>query len=467
MHRARSAALALALLSCGEREPARPTPAPEPQAASETAPQPEPVVEPEPSAPAEDEARDGERPLSAGSRRLVEALPDGVELTFVVTRGLPDWFSDWERVADAFADSYRQAGLRVRVLEATDRTRREIEALGVRESLAHLPRSREPARVHRGIVVRRRGRARVIQGIEPWWVEYEIARALRPLVDPPLVIGIASTARLRAARACLDGYDVENVDLASPIDEHVRALLLIEPAPLSPTEVAHVRDYLARGGSVGVFGGRARARGVPWRGGVVDIVDDGLGPLLAEWGVSFTNEIVASTNASRMEIPFGRRRRPVWYPFAPLGHVPEVAMHPALLRSTAPRFPFASAMAVVPREGIERDFVISGRETWTTRELPEDLGPIALESLPTPADRTERPLAALLRRGWGSDRAARLFVSAADFVRDDLVAEEGCDVGPVAELNPRATFARIVDWLALEPDLIDIGASDRDAPNAF
>lgn len=438
--------------------------------ACDDAPAARPPAPPEVRAP---EAPPPSRGLQPGTRRLLASLPSDVEIVFVTTPGLPDWYSRWEEVVADYARSVRAAGVAVRVLASTPETRDSIAALGVpleERSVGTASGELQTLQVQRGVVVRR-GERRVLlaERAEYWWFEYELVRQLRAFAPPPYSVGIAPTrVPLSEALACLDRHDVREVDPTRPIDPGLRAVLLIEPDPLPAGAVAHLRAYLASGGSVGVFGGPARARGVPWEGGGVGFVEDSLAALLEEWGVSFeTGAVVWTEGGGRVPVEVAPGFvHPIGYPLISGGSISEMAMHPAFLRGHSLRFPLASPMTLEEREGVHRSFVLAAEETWAAPP-PRELEPRALrEQLDAPDSRTEHPLAALLVRG--GPRPARLLVSAADFVRDDLIEEAGCD-NPLenADANPRIHFVRFVDWLALEPDLLDVGVSDRDVPTAF
>jgi hypothetical protein len=389
------------------------------------------------------------RPLTPATERLVAALPEDVELTFVVEdiahEGPP---SPWDALARDFARSYRAAGLSVRVLEVGDANVAEVRRLGIERR----------SEGYRGAVVRRGERAIVLpHAPDDWWLEYEIARLLRPFAPPPYVIGIARTAApLTEARRCLTHPEIREVDLSRPIDPALRAVLVIEPEPLGEAERTHLRAYLADHGSVGIFGVGVRLSEPPWEGGSVALADFGLAPLLDEWGVTTTHDMLFATAPAASRTYEGREHFwTVW----PAGGAGEMDYHPGLERGRSLRFPFAVAMSVAPREDIEAALVDGS--TWIG-PVPDNVGARAARAA-RGASAASRPLAVFLRRGRSG---GRLFVSSADFVRDDLAWRRGCD-DDLADYHPRAMFTRVVDWLALDVDLVDIGPAERDIPIAF
>lgn len=107
-------------------------------------------------------------------------------------------------------------------------------------------------------------------------------------------------------RQALDGnYEVRDVSLAQPVPDDIETLVLAGPANLDATAVEHVDQFVMRGGSLVVLAGRYRI--APGQGLVVEKVTTGLESMLAKWGITLGDEMVADEKSDVFPVPQNRQ----------------------------------------------------------------------------------------------------------------------------------------------------------------
>lgn len=176
-----------------------------------------------------------------------------------------------------------------------------------------------------GMVLRYRGREAVLPFVLPQTLQYGFLSELNRLVrEREVSVGFVSGSHPFAAdpgppvfgeAIALLGtqYRVrELVRLADgmPVPEDVAVLVVARPDTLHPRELFEIDQYLQRGGRALVLAERLRVDLDRYE---ARLVDPGIDPLLDAWGVALTDELVWDTEANWLRIEgAGRTQFPFW-----------------------------------------------------------------------------------------------------------------------------------------------------------
>jgi ABC-2 type transport system permease protein len=105
-------------------------------------------------------------------------------------------------------------------------------------------------------------------------------------------------------RDLLENYEVRDIQLAARIPDEIEVLLLCGPANLDARAAEVIDQFVMRGGSLIVLGGRYRL--APSQGIDIEKVSTGLEPLLAAWGVTLFDQLVRDPKSDTFPTPHRR-----------------------------------------------------------------------------------------------------------------------------------------------------------------
>lgn len=377
-----------------------------------------------------------------------------------------------------------------------------------------------------GLVLRHRGRERVVPFVLPQNLEYAFASAVRWLTrEDDVVVGLLAGAGPGADGAFQTARDVlslqhrveDVVGLAEgdPVPDEVDVLLVARPRDLHPRAAFAIDQYVQKGGRAILCVDPLR---VDMESGRVLATETGLEPLLDAWGASLSNGLVWDQRCNDL---IGHRTVPgagqvserVAYPYFPAIDAAGLAReHPTTANLPAAHLFWCHALidrtaeedvdgvAVLP--GVERTVLLSTSErAWLVPRLTafeldvENLEAQAAELLATRAGRSY-PLAVALEGPLPSPFAGGAPVpydAIEETLYQDLVREAVARGEEPPERGLRATdepvlsaerpahvvvvgdadwiadgrwfkvenrmlLENLVDWLALDTDLMEIRA---------
>jgi gliding-associated putative ABC transporter substrate-binding component GldG len=447
--------------------------------------------------------------LSDGSKRAVQQLDDQLEITAYFTKDLPPPFNATERYVRDILDEYQAASkgkLKIRFINPEDdETRQEAEAAGV-QKVAHQKIENDAVSVvegYRGIVFSYLGETKALPAISGTdGLEYDITEMIRLLAGDKVKIGVLSghegptlAQGLKTFQGFLPTYDIVEVSAAQPIDQKIKALLIVAPEnPLSDDELRNIDAFVMNGGNLGVFGGATKVKqeqdsltGSP--------VNTGINRLLEKWGVKVRDEIVADSRCGQapFRTPFGISI-PVAFPPVPVIDFDEKqSEHPVAYRLQQVFMPFIDPLQETGELKAEKDVKLtvvarSSKDSWTLKGESIDLKPrdprqwsrgpergpfpvaIALEGNLPSAFRAEALSSAEGAAPQGprgpakAQKPVHVFIAGSSgFIRDEFLPQ--AERGGQMEMNPSVAFGlNAVDWLSQEDALIAVRAKSVDEP---
>lgn len=447
--------------------------------------------------------------LSDGSKRVVQNLEDTLEVNAYFTKDLPPPFNATERYVRDLLDEYAAASggkVRVRFINPdNDETREAAETEGV-QRVAHQKIENDAVQVvegYRGVVFKYLGERRtipVIQGTDG--LEYEITQTLKQLTGEKIKIGVLGghegptvSDKMNTIRGLLPTYELVDVRATEPIDQSLRALLIVGPeTALSEEELRNIDAYVMNGGSLGVFGGTMK---VSQEGPDLTAkpADSGINRLLEKWGVKIKNELVADAQCGQMPMRTQLGISiPVAYPPMPvIAFDSEQTAHPVLFRLQQAIMPFVSPLKLTGELKNDKDVKITvlgqtSKQSWSLtgdsinlkprnpREwAPEALtGPmpiaVAIEGkLPSAfaAEAVSSVDSTVPAGPKGPARAEKpvhvLVLASNSLLRDDFLPPPDRMQGDQL-LGFVALPLNAIDWLAQEDELIAIRAKSVEDP---
>jgi ABC-2 type transport system permease protein len=447
--------------------------------------------------------------LSSGSKRVVESLEDELTVTAYFTKDLPPPFNATERYVRDLLDEYKAAGGGKVVVKFvnpdTDEARSEAEAAGA-QRVAHQKIENDAVQVvegYRGVVFEYLGERRAIPAVSGTeGLEYDITQTLKQLTGEKLKLGLLGGHEgptlekgLSTLKAFLPTYDIVSVDAKQPIDEKLKALLVVAPEnALTDDELRNIDAYVMKGGNLGVFGGTVKVKQDEQQLGA-EKAESGVNRLLSKWGVSLGSELVADAQCGQapMRTQFGISI-PVSYPPVPVVNFDEEqASHPIAYRLEQLFVPFGVSLTLNDELRGDKDVQVrvlgrTSKRSWLLEGDNVDLkvrqprewsmsqkrGPFAVAvavegKLPSAfrAEAVSSTEGAAPQGPRGPERAAHpvhVFVSGASgFLRDEFLPP--ARPGQQQELNATISFGlNVVDWLAQEDELIAIRAKSVEDP---
>jgi ABC-type uncharacterized transport system involved in gliding motility auxiliary subunit len=293
----------------------------------------------------------------------------------------------------------------------------------------------------------------------------------------------------------LPTYDISQVDAKSPIDQSIKALLIVAPEnPLSDDELRNIDAYVMKGGGLGVFGGTLKIKQEQTELSAAPL-NTGVNRLLEKWGVKIQSEVVADAKCGQapFRTPIGLQI-PVAFPPVPIiAFDDKQAEHPIAYRLTQVFAPFGSTLKQTNELKGEKDVTLTvlaqtSKNSWLIEGENVDLKPrhprewtmsskrgpfpiaMAIEGkLPSafraePVSSTEGGAAAGPRGPARADKPVHVFVVASSgFIRDEFLPNP--ERASAQDLNSAVAFGlNAVDWLAQEDELIAIRAKSVEEP---
>lgn len=362
-----------------------------------------------------DVTRDGSYTLAAASRETLKALDEPVTITAYFTENLPAPYSSNARYVRDLLEEFRSAS-RGQVAfefidpagqetEADKETRREVkqdifgrrfrEPTSVEKELTSAgvqpvelrvieDDQQQTRRAYMGLVIKHKEKKEVIpvvKGVEG--LEYDLTTLIRKLARTRTpVIGIlqghgepSPNEKLRFLQSSLSQtYELRPVELGQKdrFDASLDALLVIGPkTALSPLEVKAVDQFLMEGKSVALFLDTLQ---VDLRQFNPSEANHGLTQWLSTQGVTLGDQLVADVTSASINVSEQRGymmvQMPVPFPFLPVVKHLE-GDSPISKGLSDVIFPFASAVSVMPVDGVQGQVLArSSTKSWLENKPP-------------------------------------------------------------------------------------------------
>jgi ABC-type uncharacterized transport system involved in gliding motility auxiliary subunit len=461
--------------------------------------------------------------LSQGSKHLVSNLKDRMEIIGYFSSDLPPPHNATERYVRDLLTEYKDASKGKIALRFIHPEKDEEKQAAERDGIHRVQDQKlesDSFSVHegfRGIAFKYLGDTRAIAQVDDTdGLEYEITQIIKELTGEKVKIGVVAGhnaeptpnpmqmqmgqppqggVKLNSLKAYLPTYTVSEVKLDKEVPSDLKALLIVQPdKPFEEKELRYIDQFVMRGGSLAVFGGELKVdmQGAAPTGSPVDT---GLNKLLAKWGVTMGDKVVADAQCGRARMPtnFGI---PIAVPYPP---VPIITFedyqrkHPVLFRLDQTAMPYTSALTLtdtlkndkevkrtVLAQSTKNSWLMDGktidlkaRERWEVPQerqsfvvgialegkLPSAFGP-DLASSPEKGDNPTSDIKAPAR----AEKSVHVLVMGTGyFMRDEFLPQpQGGSHEPTGTAAVLALNA--VDWLAQDSDLIEIRAKSVEDP---
>ncbi len=434
--------------------------------------------------------------LSAGSERLASSLKDQMEIVAYFTENLPPPFNATERYVRDILAEYAAASegkIRVRVINPNDDEKAQAaENDGVRKVSHQVVEndgvtSREG---FRGIALRYLGESKAIPVVEDTsGLEYQLSLLIKEMVGEKLELGVVGghdgpslsaghpqvpgqppQPGLNGLKEATPTYDMKEVNLTTPIDSKLRAVIMVDPTkPFSDQELNTLKAYLAEGGSLGIFGGSLKVE-MQSQAPNATVVDTGLNKLIKPWGLSFEPGMVADVQCGQapLQTPFGVS---VFVPYPPVPVVSftdEQAEHPALFRLNQIGMPFTAPISFkkdAEMKGLKRTVLAkSTKNSWLLTGTSIPVQPRQPREWSQTGRSGPFALAVAVEGKMGGSKPARALVAGTGaMIRDEFLPQANRrgerDLGAFLAFGLNA-----IDWLAQDADLIAIRAKSVEDP---
>ncbi|QQR89996.1 MAG: GldG family protein [Myxococcales bacterium] len=442
--------------------------------------------------------------LSKGSKNLANRLKDRLEIRAYFTKDLPYPYNALERYSRDILEEYEAASdgkIHVRyITPETDEEKEDAQRDGVQQ--IPTPDLREDrigeVQAFRGMSFHYLGNTKAIPYLEnTQGLEYQITQTIKELAGEKLLIGVLKGHEspslekgLTGIKQTLQGtYDFQEIDGDADIPIDMRAILVVNPqTPLSEIEIANLRGFVNRGGSLGIFGG---SRKLPEQllNGAASQADSSLNTLLKPWGVSIDSGMVADAECGSVNAPTNipGLALPVRYPLLPEVRISEEqAEHPVLFRLNQLQLPFTSRVTVSNKAKTSSAYKTevlakSSDNSWLINDAEIDLSP-RQQWYPS-AQLGPFPLAVALEGKLGenanegpmstpdgddakkNEKVARVLVVGSGFAIEDRALPPADPRTGERPMTSTLAFAlNTVDWLAQDADMVGIRAKNVEEP---
>lgn len=461
--------------------------------------------------------------LSQGSKHLASTLKDRMEIVGYFSADLPPPHNATERYVRDLLTEYKDSSHGKIALRFIHPEKDDEKQAAERDGIHRVQDQKlesDSFSVHegfRGIAFKYLGDTRAIAQVDDTdGLEYEITQIIKELTGEKVKIGVVAGhnaepapnpmqmqmgqppqggVKLTSLKAYLPTYTVSEVKLDKEVPTDLKALLIVQPdKPFDDKELRYIDQFVMRGGSLAVFGGEVKVE-MQQPAPTGSPVDTGLNKLLAKWGVTMGDKIVADAQCGRARMPtnFGI---PIAVPYPP---VPIITFedyqrkHPVLFRLDQTAMPYTSALTLtdtlkndkevkrtVLAQSTKNSWLMDGksidlkaRERWEVPQerqsfvvgialegkLPSAFGP-EMASSPEKGDNPTSDIKAPAR----AEKSVHVLVMGTGyFMRDEFLPQpQGGSHEPPGTAAVLALNA--VDWLAQDSDLIEIRAKSVEDP---
>lgn len=407
--------------------------------------------------------------LSPGSRAALSRLEEPLVVQAYFTAGLPAPYSVNERYLRDLLAEYRSAGkgkvsVRWQDPSASAEVEKEARAAGIEPVQVNLVgRGQFSAReAFMGAALLYKGRKATLPVVASASdLEYELTRRLKTLVDPAKkVVGFTAGHGERdpGDRSVAPLFELlrqqmslSAASLEKPWPGKLDALWIFAPTQrFTAKELDRLREWVRGGGALGILLSR---RALDFERYTSEPRDTGLETLLAEWGVSVSQELVADAQSDRIET----QRRVGPYLAASVSDYPLIPVatrfargHAAMRGLEAVSFPFTHALTLgaAPAGVTATPLAESSPRSWLRSEAA--IAPDQSLERPSGSKRGPFALAAALEGPFAPGAPpARVVVVAASSLLDPRFANRASGVDFLLNL---------LDWSYGEEELLALRA---------
>ncbi|WP_224365150.1 GldG family protein [Hyalangium versicolor] len=454
-----------------------------------------------------DVTKEGIYTLASASKDTMAGLEDPVTVTAYFTENLPAPYSGNARYVRDLLAEYRSASKgklsfefidpSAQETEADKETKREVkrdifgrqfrEPTSVEKELSSLgiqpveirvveQDQMQTKRAYMGLVIKHQEKKEVIPVVQDLGsLEYDLTSLIRKMTRPktPVLAVLqgheepALNEKFTRLQAMLSQtYEVRPLDLTGKdkVDEDVDALLILGPkTAFKPNEIRAVDQFLMQGKSAAFFLDSIQ---VDTRTFESTPAEHGLGPLLATYGITVGDKLVADAQSAHLNVQERRGfmvvSMPVPFPFIP--QLQQLEVDSPLTRGlTGVTFPFVTDVTVQPVEGSTatvlarssakswlegKPYNIDPRRDWRNETI-NPAGPYnlmvqvsgKLKSHFASEANASGPNGPVLAESKGEARV--IVVGGSTLLWDDFMARPN-----------QALLLNVADWLLLDPALL-------------
>ena len=431
--------------------------------------------------------------ISPSTRTVLHRLDDVVNIQVYFSEALPPYLATLDRQVKDLLDEYRARAGNKLVVEfidpAEDPAReRSVIAMGIpKVQLNIIQRDKaEVTGAFLGIAVQYEDKSEVIPVVQSVNnLEYDLTSAIVKVTSERETVGFAGSAEatltsgLSGMQQVLgEQYDIRPVSPGSgPVDPDIATLIVVDQDGLTEEALYHIDQFVMRGGRLLVL-----APGVALQEGTLAARDRQvrMGPLLATWGVSVSNALVADSQSAMASFSQGYMTFSVPYPWWPQIIGAGLSRdNPITATMDALVLPWSSPVAAAPPDtsgAIEFDVLARTSEQSFAKTAPYDLNPQS-RMRPPAAGLEPQPMAVALRgrfpSHWADGKpvpgdslgAAEPILSSAETQIVVVGSWQFMSDQFLGQFPSNSVFlANAVDWMTLGEELIAIrsrGAESR------
>jgi ABC-type uncharacterized transport system involved in gliding motility auxiliary subunit len=307
--------------------------------------------------------------LSPGSKDILKKLDDRLIVRIIFSSELPPPYRLNQQYVEDLIAEYRRASrghIKVEFLDPSASS--QAKAVAIANGIASVQLDvrerdrREVKECFMGVAFQygdRKDAIAVVQDTRN--LEYEITSRIRKLLTPGKPrIGVVSSGQALTfsgpeletlANPFRQIYDLQDVDLESPVPPGIQSLWIIGPkTALSAAALSNLTAYSSSGGVVGLMLNKYT---IALEKFLVSPLDTGLDPFLASWGVALKSGLVVDPQCDRIQIQAVqgayRMLNVVDYPYFPW-IIDLDRTHPATKNLDGFSVPFSAAIEIAERK---------------------------------------------------------------------------------------------------------------------
>ena len=293
-------------------------------------------------------------------------------------------------------------------------------------------------------------------------------------------------------------YTMVLADLSQGVAPAVDVLVIVSPRNIAPKELLAIDQFLMRGGAVIVATGNFIVSPIQLGTGIgLEEVKEGVGDMLASYGVGIGKELVLDTQNDQFPIQVQRNvggvnvldiERIAYPPFLDIRRDGMEAESPVTANMPAVTLHWASPLLIDEAAALEKDmqvFLRSSRRSWLrpSGDVDPDREEYPVLGFPVEGDQRSRPLAVTVRgsfKSYFSDRpspfendplgrsgpglvdqspeSTRLVVFGSSEFLDDIILDLSRSLSADRYLFNLQFLENAVDWALEDDDLLDLRA---------